>query len=187
MAQPSYPPAPEYRWIPPEIVAKMRRTLPRLGVVTMVLGAVLAVAIPIVGYQLPTSYAGSTALTTSLASFAALCTFASGIVVLASRSCVSTGWLKGKSAYNFRVALSGAFAGSLGTLPVFFMLYPVTVLDSGNHPPQPQLHFTVSIVLYMLSPVVSASLTGANFFIAGRLLRPSPALLHRYSRPGPGW
>jgi hypothetical protein len=167
------------RPLSPDLVRKIRTTSIRWGSISASLGLILMIAVPIFGYNLPTSYDPSTVLTVGLGVVASCCLLISGIGLIAARSYVSTGYLKRRKEYTVIGVQLGAFMpGWLSTI-VFVPWYALSVTTSGNYSGQEQLRFTATVVLYLLLPVIAAIVVTLNLVIAYLLFfslrRRSPA------------
>ncbi|WIX78148.1 hypothetical protein QRX50_43345 [Amycolatopsis carbonis] len=154
------------RWVPPDLVGRIRAISIRWGSISITLGLLLIIAIPIFGYSLPTFYDPSTVLTVGLGVISACCLVISGIGLIVARSYVSTGYLKQRKEYTaIGVQLGTLIPAWLATI-VFVPWYALSVTTSGNYSDQEQLHFTATIVLYILLPVIAALGVTINLAIA---------------------
>lgn len=172
------------RWLPPALVEAIRATTTRWGSASAVLGLMLINAMPVFGYLLPTSYDVTTVFTVGLGTLASACLLMSGIGLLIARSYVATGYLRYRKEYlALGVQLGTVIPGWLVTI-VFILWYSAVVVTSGSYKGQEQLHFTASIVLYMLLPVVAMLVNSVNLIIVFSLFFPSPRKLNKYATSG---
>lgn len=169
------------RWFPPALVGKIRATTMRWGSASAGIGLLMIIAVPVFGYRLPTSYDVTTRLTVVLGITAACCLMLSGIGLMVARCYFSAGQLAHSKEYTvLGVQLGTAIPGWLATI-VFVFWYVITVTTSGSYSGMEQLHFTVPIVLYLITPVVAALINSVNLITAFSLFFPSPRRLSRYS------
>ncbi|MFI5607690.1 hypothetical protein [Amycolatopsis sp. NPDC051903] len=141
----------------------------------------MALAVPILGYALPTAYDPTTVVTVGLGVLVAYALLISGIGLLVARSFVALGYLAHRKEYS-------ALAPQLGTcVPAwlatcgFVPWYLLTVTTSGDSSGHDQLPFTAPIVIYTVLPVAASLLITANLVTVFALFFPSQRRLAEYT------
>ncbi|MGW7532611.1 hypothetical protein [Amycolatopsis sp. NPDC054798] len=179
VVNPCSPTASPGRWFPPALAGKIRATTIRWGSASAGIGLLMVIAVPVFGYNLPTSYDVTTTLTVALGILAACCLLLSGVGLLVARSYVANGQLGYRKEYTvLGVQLGTAIPGWLAAIGFAFW-YVVSVTTSGNYSGVGQLHFTAPVVLYLSLPVAAAIINSVNLIIAFSLFFPSSRRLSR--------
>lgn len=179
-----------YVWIPPRMVAKLKRTLPLLGAVTTAVALAMCVAVPVMGYSLPTQHSATNGISVMVAMFSAVLLLMSGVALLFAPTWVEVGHHPGGSGHILRLRpasvsvgpLCGGAASIVG-LPLFYLFYatPLTWSDPGPDNPHGYIKITFGIAVYLLMPLVAFALGVVDVAIGWPLLRPSRETIHRYS------
>ncbi len=137
----------------------------RWGSVSAVIGVLMIIAVPLFGYNLPTSYDVTTSLTVVLGILASCCLLISGIGLMVARTYFVADQLRYRKEYTvLGVQLGTAIPGWLATFG-FVLWYVISVTTSGGYSAVERLHFTVPIVLYLVLPGIASIINSANLII----------------------
>ena len=181
-----------YVWLPPRLAAKLKRTLPLLGGFTTVVALAMCIAVPVLGYTLPTSHDAANGISVMLGMFSAVLLLISGVALLFAPAWVEVGHHPGGTGHILRLRPAAMSAGplcggcvSVVVLPLFYLFYtaPLTWSDPGPDNPHDYTRITFGILVFMLLPLVAFVLGVVDVVVGWPLLRPSRATLHRYSLP----
>jgi hypothetical protein len=178
-----------YVWIPPRLAAKLKGTLPLLGGVTTVIALAMCVAVPVLGYTLPTSHNAANGIPVMFGLFSAVMLLMSGIALLFAPAWVEVGHYPGGTGHILRLRPASVSVGPLcgGAVsivgwPLFYLFYAAPLTWS-----EPQaageIQITFGIFVFMIMPLVAVVLGVVDVVVGLPALRPSPQTLHRYSRP----
>ncbi|WP_410630124.1 hypothetical protein [Amycolatopsis sp. cmx-4-83] len=180
-----------YVWLPPRLVAKLKRTLPLLGGLTTALALAMAVAVPVMGYRLPTSHSATNGISVMLAMFSAVLLLMSGVALLFAPAWIEVGHHPGGTGHVLRLRPASISAGplcggcaSIVVLPLFYLFYatPLTWSDPGPVNPHGYTQITFGIFVYLVMPLIAFALGVVDAVIGWPLLRPSQRTIQRYAR-----
>ncbi|WP_372672110.1 hypothetical protein [Amycolatopsis kentuckyensis] len=177
-----------YVWIPPRLAAKLKRTLPLLGAVTTVVALAMCVAVPVMGYTLPTSENVTNGISVMLGMFSAVLLLMSGIALLFAPTWVEVGHHPGGTGHILRLRPASMSVGplcgggvSVVVLPLFYLFY-----SSGLTWSEPQaegdVQITFGIFVFLIMPLIAFALGVVDVVVGWPVLRPSPRTIQRYAR-----
>ncbi|MDT7724137.1 MAG: hypothetical protein QOI21_713 [Actinomycetota bacterium] len=184
MFQPAQPGV-QYYALPPSMIVAIRKNSATLGALTTAVGFALSILMPVMGYQLPTSYDGANVVTVGMGTFASVCLLLSGVSLIVSRSLASTGYIKRTGANLLRGLIAGLCAAALFASVIFLFFFINAVTSSGDYTGQTQLNFTPLITLYALLPVVASFLIIFNLVVVQKLFFPSRRRVRKHSGHNP--
>jgi hypothetical protein len=179
-----------YVWLPPRLTAKLKRTLPLLGALSTVVAMAMLVAVPVLGYSLPTSRDPANGISVMLGLFSAVLLLMSGVALLFAPAWVEVGYHPGGTGHILRLRPAAVSTGplcggclSVVVLPLFYLFYatPLTWSDPGPDNPYHYTQVTFGIVVFLLLPLVAVVLGVVDAVVGWPVLRPSRRTLHRYS------
>lgn len=180
-----------YVWIPPRLAAKLKRTLPLLGGVTTVVALAMCIAVPVMGYTLPTSEDVTNGISVMLGVFSAVLLLISGIALLFAPSWVEVGHHPGGTGHILRLRPASMSVGplcggsvSVVVLPLFYLFYatPLTWSDPGPDNPHGYTQISFGIFVFLIMPLIAFALGVVDVVIGWPVLRPSPRTIQRYAR-----
>ncbi|MEU8638699.1 YbaB/EbfC family nucleoid-associated protein [Amycolatopsis sp. NPDC048633] len=167
-----------YVWLPPRLATKIRRTLPLLGGVTTLVALAMCVAVPVLGYSLPTSHSATNGISVMFGMFSAVLLLMSGIALVFAPAWVEVGHHPG-GAMSVGPLCGGSV--SVVVLPLFFFFY-----SGGLTWSEPQadgdIQITFGIFVFMMMPLIAVALGVVDAVVGWPLLRPSPRTIQRYAR-----
>ncbi|MBE8521601.1 hypothetical protein ILP97_29630 [Amycolatopsis sp. H6(2020)] len=181
-----------YVWLPPRLAAKLKGTLPLLGGVTTVIALAMCVAVPVLGYTLPTSHDAANGIPVIFGMFSAVMLLMSGIALLFAPAWVEVGHYPGGTGHILRLRPAAVSVGplcggavSIVGLPLFYLFYtaPLTWSDPGPDNPHGYIRITFGIFVFMVMPLIAVVLGVVDVIVGLPVLRPSPQTLRRYHRP----
>ncbi|MCR6488605.1 hypothetical protein M8542_37830 [Amycolatopsis sp. OK19-0408] len=177
-----------YVWLPPKLTAKLKRTLPLLGGITTAVALAMCVAVPVMGYTLPTSESATNGISVMLAMFSAVMLLMTGLALLFAPTWVEVGHHPGGTGHILRLRPASISIGplcggatSIVVLPLFY-LFSSGGLTWSEPQSDSDVQITFGIVVYLLMPVVAFALGVVDAAIGWPILRPSKETLYRYSR-----
>jgi len=180
-------PTEPYRWLPPGMISRIREIATSLGVGTAAIGIVIAVVLPIEGYNIHPSYNYLTSrITVIMGLLVAACLFGSGVAMLTCRFHVATGYVRNKSAILVRGVEGGTLAGAVFGTCIFLIFHLSEVAGSGRYNPQDRIEVTPGVVIYALLPVLATILMIVNLVVAHRLLFPTVEKVQKHLARGSG-
>ncbi|QKV76332.1 hypothetical protein [Amycolatopsis sp. Hca4] len=180
-----------YVWLPPRLTAKPKRTLPLLGGFTTVVALAMCVAVPVLGYTLPTSHKAANDIPVMFGLFSAVMLLMSGIALLFAPAWVEVGHYPGGTGHILRLRPASVSVGPLcgGAVsivgwPLFYLFYatPLTWSDPGPVNPHGFVQITFGIFVLLVIPVIAVVLGVVDLIVGLPALRPSPQTLQRYAR-----
>jgi hypothetical protein len=177
-----------YAWIPPRLVTKLRRTLPLLGALTTIVAVAMCIAVPVMGYSLPTSHNAANGIPVMLGIFSAVLLLMSGIALLFAPTWVEVGHHRTGTGYILRLRPAymsvGPLCGgcvSVVVLPLFYLFYS-SRLTWSEPQADGEIQITFGIFVFMVMPLVAFILGCVDVAIGLPALRPSPRTIQRYAR-----
>jgi len=176
-----------YVWIPPRLATKLKRTLPLLGGVTTVVALAMCVAVPVLGYTLPTSGDVTNGISVMLGVFSAVLLLMSGIALLFAPTWVEVGHYPGGTGHILRLRPAAMSVGplcggsvSVVVLPLFYLFY-ATPLTWAAPPSEEYTQITFGIFVFMIMPLIAFALGVVDAVVGWPVLRPSPRTIQRYA------
>ncbi|WP_290056066.1 hypothetical protein [Amycolatopsis solani] len=177
-----------YVWLPPRLTAKLKRTLPLLGGLTTVVALAMCVAVPVLGYTLPSSHSVTSDIPVICGLFSAVMLLMSGIALLFAPAWVEVGHHPGGTGHILRLRPASASIGplcggsvSVVGLPLFYLFYSGNLTWS-----EPQaagdIQITSGIFVFMIMPLVAVALGVVDVVVGWPVLRPSQRTIQRYAR-----
>lgn len=167
-----------YVWLPPRLAAKLKRTLPLLGGVTTGVALAMCVAVPVLGYTLPTSHDAANGISVMLAMFSAVLLLMSGVALLFAPAWVEVGHHPGGTGHILRLRPAAMSTGplcggcvSIVVLPLFYLFYATPLANT---------QITFGILVFLLLPLIAFALGVVDVVVGWPVLRPSRQTLHRY-------
>ncbi|MEA5362242.1 hypothetical protein VA596_22085 [Amycolatopsis sp., V23-08] len=177
-----------YVWIPPRMATRLRRTLPLLGGFTTVVAVAMCIAVPVLGYTLPTSHNAANGIPVMLGVFSAVMLLMTGIALLFAPTWVEVGHHRAGTGPILRLRPASISVGplcggavSIVVMPLFYLSY-----SSGLTWSEPQvdgeIQISFGIFVFMVMPLVAFVLGCVDLAIGLPVLRPSPRTIQRYAR-----
>jgi hypothetical protein len=167
------PAPPDFRWISPEMVGKIRAESRPLGAISILLSVLLIFPVVWVGNQLPASEHPMMGFVIIAGLGTNLCLFLSGIGVLNGPKCVQSGYLDVNRAQRIRSLVLAM--GLVGLVLSVFSDGLLALLTTDQGP------FDVVTGLYMSFGVIMLIVAATNYYVIRRLRATTPG-----PTPGPG-
>ncbi|WP_410607637.1 hypothetical protein [Amycolatopsis sp. lyj-109] len=152
----------------------------------------MCVAVPVLGYTLPTSHNAANDIPVMFGMFSAIMLLMSGIALLFAPAWVEVGHYPGGTGHILRLRPASVSIGplcggavSIAGWPLFYLSYaaPLIWSDPGPDNPHGFIQITFGIFAFMIMPVIAFALGVIDVVVGLPALRPSPQTLQRYSRP----
>ncbi|MFG1642347.1 hypothetical protein ACGFMK_18835 [Amycolatopsis sp. NPDC049252] len=180
-----------YAWIPPRLVTRLRRTLPLLGALTTVVAVAMCVAVPVLGYSLPTSHDAANGIPVMLGVFSAVLLLMTGLALLFAPTWVEVGYHRAGTGHILRLRPAAISVGplcggcvSVVILPLFYLVYgsKLTWSDPGPDNPHGYTQISFGIFVFLVMPLVAFVVGCVDVAIGLPVLRPSTRTIQRYAR-----